>query len=69
MTNVEQTAAIGAQLTSVKILKTQPDVVQLVLEVPGTFRHQALELGNYVGAYFGGVIFMDPQREDDEPTP
>ena len=57
-------AAMGAQLVAVKVLKTQPDVVQLTLEVPGVFREQALQLGNWVGAYFEGVVFMNPKREE-----
>ena len=56
------TAAVGAELVSVKILKTQPDAVQLVIEVPGEFKNAALQLGNFVGSYFSAVIFMNPQE-------
>ena len=54
-------AAVGAELVSIKILRTHPDVVQLVLEAPGTFRETALKLGNFVGWYFEAIAFMKPK--------
>ncbi len=51
-------AVVGAELVSVKVNKTQPDVVQLVLEVPGTFKSEALMLGAFVGSYFDAIAFM-----------
>lgn len=57
---MDDLAAVGAELVSVKILKTQPDVVQLVLEVPGEFKEKALRLGNFVGTYFSAVVFTEP---------
>ena len=59
----EGQAAVGAQIVSVKVLKTQPDVVQITLEVPGEFKAVALQLGNYVGWYFPAIAFINPQRD------
>jgi hypothetical protein len=58
----ESQAVVGGMLESVKILKTQPDEVQLVISVPGEFKAQALALGNFVGSYFDAIAFMSPRR-------
>ncbi len=60
----ELKAAVGAELTSCKILKTQPDVVQLVFEVPGTFKNAGMEIGKMVGCY-GELVWMNPRHPDE----
>ena len=62
----EPAVEFGAEVVGVKVNKTHPDVVCIMLEVPGSFKTQALALAHFGGFYFESVQFRGPKSVDGE---